>query len=119
MRHFSSVPMPCGQRCSPMSSQASWGVIGGAPGGLPTPYRDGIFNLLGITVSWGPHQAHNQPLKLPRQLILEVCNEVLAEGEKRGWGTLCSSASLSGSLRGNLRLQQGQWPGSISAVTFP
>jgi len=82
MRHFSSVPMPCGQRRSPVNGRASQGILRGVLGGLPTPYRDGIFDLLGITVSWGPHQAHNQPLKLPRQLVLEVCDEVLVEGEK-------------------------------------
>lgn len=88
MRHFSSVPMPCRQRRSPVSSRASWGVLGGAPGGLPTPYRNGIFDLLGIAVSWGPHQAHDQPLKLARQFVLEVCNEVLVEREKGAGGPI-------------------------------
>lgn len=53
---------------------------------MPTPYRDGIFDLFGIAISWGPHQAHDQPLKLPRQLVLQVCNEVLVEGEKGAEG---------------------------------
>lgn len=88
MRHFSSVPMPCRQRRSPMSSRTGrgGGVLRGAPWGLPTSYPYSIFDLLGITVRWGPHKAHNQSLKLPRQLILEVCDEVLVEEEKGAGG---------------------------------
>lgn len=52
------------------------------PGGPPCPYPDGIFNLLGITVGWGPHQADNQPLELARQLVLEVGDEVLEEEDE-------------------------------------
>lgn len=87
MRHFSSVPMPCGQRRSPVSHGAGWAGLRGPLGGVPTPYRDGIFDLFGISISWGAHQAHNQPLKLPCQLILQVCNEVLVEGEKGAGGS--------------------------------
>lgn len=40
-------------------------------------YRDGIFNFFGITIGKWPHETHDQPFKLPRQLILQVSNEVL------------------------------------------
>lgn len=42
-----------------------------------TSYREGVFNFFGITVGQWPHQTHNQPFKLPHQLRLQVCNEVL------------------------------------------
>lgn len=103
-----------------MSSRASWGVLREPPGGLPTPYRNGIFDLLGVTVSWGPHQAHDQPLKLARQFVLEVCNEVLVEGEKGAGGPFAPQhLSVGPGSSGSLCGWQGHGPGSISAVTFP
>lgn len=66
-----------------------WGEPGASPKGsqkLLSPYRDGIFDLLGIAISWRPHQAYNQPLKLARQLVLEVCNKVLGEDKEKEEG---------------------------------
>lgn len=53
----------------------------------PASYRDGIFNFFGITIGRWPHKTHNQSFKLPRQLILQVCNEVLVGrcGGRRRW----------------------------------
>lgn len=48
------------------------------------PYRDGVFNFLGITIGKWPHETHNQSFKLSRQLILQVSNEVLGRGSGVG-----------------------------------
>ena len=45
-------------------------------------YRDGVFNFFGIAIGRWPHETHNQSFKLPCQLILQVCNEVLVAGQR-------------------------------------
>lgn len=65
----------------------------GAHGGLPTPYRDGIFDLFGVTVRRRPHQADDQPLELAGQLVLQVCNQVLAQEQKGAGNPLLHSIS--------------------------
>lgn len=47
-------------------------------------YRDGIFDFFGITIGKRPHEVHDQPLKLPCQLILQVRDEVLGMEEHHG-----------------------------------
>ena len=43
-------------------------------------YFDGIVDLFGVMLSWSPHQADDETLKLARQLIFQVIDQVLEEG---------------------------------------
>lgn len=40
-------------------------------------YFDRIVDFLGIMVGWGSHQAHDETLKFPCELIFQIFNQIL------------------------------------------